>query len=117
MTRRAKEAQKKKKKNQLEDVPPCSSCTMQERCLQEGEPYLGSCWTLEEAIGHGLQENDLLCKCDTAQETQDFVESRTSPHKDASERAQEELERERMTPEFVMKGKEAERLKIEKRQS
>jgi hypothetical protein len=44
----------------------------------------------------------------------DQVESRTSPRKDASERAHEELGRGRMTQEFVMKRKETERLKIER---
>jgi hypothetical protein len=44
----------------------------------------------------------------------DQLESRTSPHKDVSKRTREELGCGRMTQESVMKGKEAEQLKIER---
>jgi hypothetical protein len=44
----------------------------------------------------------------------DQFESRTSPHMDVSKKPQEELQRERMTQEFIRKEKEVERLKIER---
>ena len=106
-----------KNTSRLEGVPPCSSCTTQEKCLQEGEPYSGSWLIPEEATGRCRQENDPCANVTQRKRLRlqgDQLESRTSTHKDASERAQEELERWRMTEEFVMKGKGVERLKIER---